>query len=172
MGILYAAFLHPCFFRKGRLQSFPPPSFTGLVISAVLYFALCYLLFLFLLIYFPWDVSRFLFLFPLYPLCFLSAVLSFSFVLFSAVLNFTYFIPLGCLPLLAFILLISFMFLSAALPSLLFLLSAVLNFAYFIPLSCLLPLAFIHPVFRSFCRLPPIFLRHSALLLCFPPPLP
>ena len=32
---------------------------------------------------------------------FLSAALSFSFVLFSAVLNFTYFIPLGCLPLLA-----------------------------------------------------------------------
>lgn len=44
MGILYAAFLRPCFFRKGRLQSFPPLSFTGLVISAVLYFALCTLL--------------------------------------------------------------------------------------------------------------------------------
>ena len=103
MGILYAAFLRPCFFRKGRLLPLLPPSFTGLMISAVPYFALCSLLCLFLFISSTWTVSCLLFLFPLYPLCFLSAVLSFSFVLFSAVLNFTYFIPLGCLPLLAFI---------------------------------------------------------------------
>lgn len=100
---------------------------------------------------------------------FLSAVLSFSFVLFYTVLNFTYFIPLGCLPHLAFILLISFMFLSAALSFSFVLFSAVLNFTYFIPLGCRLPLAFIHPVFRPFLRLPPTFLRHSALLLCFSP---
>lgn len=78
-----------------------PLSFTGLMISAVPYFALCSLLCLFLFISSTWAVSCLLLLFTLYSLCFLSAVLSFSFVLFYAVLNFTYFIPLGCLPLLA-----------------------------------------------------------------------
>ena len=144
-----------------------PLSFTGLMISAVPYFALCSLLCLFLFISSTWTVSCLLFLFPLYPLCFLSAVLFFSFVLFSAVLNFTYFIPLGCLPLLALFSLYPLCFLSAVLSFSFVLFSAVLNSAYFIPLGCLLPLVFIHTVFRSFCRLPPIFLRHSTLLLCF-----
>ena len=70
LGILYAAFLRPCFFRKGRLLPLLPPSFTGLMISAVPYFALCSLLCLFLFISSLWDVSRLLLYFPLGPLCF------------------------------------------------------------------------------------------------------
>lgn len=76
MGILYAAFLRPCFFRKGRLQP-RRPLFSAYDISGT---ALCSLLFVVsVFISSPWDASRLLLLFSLYPLCFLSAVLSFSF---------------------------------------------------------------------------------------------
>lgn len=78
-----------------------PLSFTGPMISAVPYFALCSLLCLFL--FFSLGcLPPLAFIFLIFFM-FLSVVLSFSLVLFSAFLNSAYFIPLGCLPLLVFI---------------------------------------------------------------------
>lgn len=68
-----------------------------------------------------------------------------------------------------FILLMAFMFLSAVLSFSFVLFYTVLNFTYFIPLGCLPHLAFIHPVFCSFLRLPPTFLRPQLSFCAFSP---